>query len=74
MTLRELTASIGQCADWGIPGYPVRVCVRVLNARLAYGKPTYQIEPLQGSGSAWVSVERLTNLRPDGPAAIAEER
>ena len=63
MTLRELTAPIGQLAEWAVPAYQVRVPVRVIDARLAYGRPTYQIEPVGGSGRAWVSLDRLTNMR-----------
>ena len=65
ITTRDLIAPIGQIAEWNTPGYAMRVSVRITDARLAYGKPTYQIEPLHGSGSAWVSVERLTNVRPE---------
>lgn len=66
MNTRELIAPIGQLAEWSVPAYyPVRVTVRILDARLAYGKPTYQVEPVQGAGRAWVSLERLTHVRPE---------
>lgn len=65
MTGRELTAPIGQIAEWTVPAYQVRVTVRIIDARLAYGKPTYQVEPVAGSGRAWVSLERLTAMRPN---------
>lgn len=66
MNTRDLIAPIGQLAEWSVPAYgPVRVTVRILDARLAYGKPTYQIEPVAGNGRAWVSLERLTALRAE---------
>lgn len=58
MNARELAALLGssgllRSADG------LRVSVRVLDARPAFGRLDLLVEPVEGSGSAWVSADRV---------------
>ena len=41
-------------------GQPLTFPVTVLDRRVVYGRDECQVSPVGGSGSAWVSVTRLT--------------
>lgn len=42
---------------------PFLVCVRIIGARRAYGRDELLIQPVGGSGCAWVSLKSL-RIRP----------
>lgn len=68
MSARELAKYIGRegLAAWLTRGgTTLRVPVKVLDARTAFGREDVQITPLGGKGSAWVSLETV-DFEPEG--------
>lgn len=63
MATKELAANIGKEADFILndaKGQPsLRFRVRIVDARQAYGRTEYQIEPVAGSGAAWKENDSL---------------
>ena len=57
MTLVEATALIGSTVS--IPMESVRVNVRVMDAKVAYGRFRFLISPVDGDGEMWVLADRL---------------
>jgi hypothetical protein len=61
MGIKELAALIGREAQYDSgTGLTFRVLIR--DARQAFGRLDYQIEPVGGSGLQWVKADRV---RPD---------
>ena len=54
--LRRVIGSKGHLAT----AEQLRVGVLVVDARHAYGRVDYEVRPLNGTGSAWVSSGRVT--------------
>ncbi|WP_163549158.1 hypothetical protein [Candidatus Frankia nodulisporulans] len=62
MTLTEARALIGTDRLWLAPGTgrtlgKLLVGVSVLDARVSYGRPQLQVQPLSGRGRRWVDVD-----------------
>jgi hypothetical protein len=59
MNTRELMKVIGQQAV--LTGRTeFVVVVRIVDAKMSYGRVLYQVTPLQGEGSIWVAANRVT--------------
>lgn len=58
MTTNETTKLIGKTATLAIDG--LRFAVTILDARSVFGRADYQVAPVTGSGSKWVSSDRVT--------------
>ena len=58
MTTTALQVHIGQVYRWA-PHPAVRVEMRCIDARVAYGKVQLCIEPVSGSGFCWVDLASL---------------
>lgn len=57
MSIKELASNIGQEGSILMDG--VRVYVRVLDVKQAYGNLRYLITPLSGVGQTWVDAKRV---------------
>lgn len=55
--MKELIKQIGKEADLTIESFTVRV--KILDVRSAYGRIDYEVTPVTGSRTRWVSGERL---------------
>jgi hypothetical protein len=64
MTALELSQSIGKIAS--ILFDSIRVNVRILDGKTAYGTPRYLITPVSGTGSQWVNADRVS-INPNIP-------
>lgn len=58
MTTSESSKLIGQTATLSIDGLCVRVTI--LDAREVFGRSDYQVSPVTGTGTKWVSSDRVT--------------
>ena len=65
MTYAELQRIMGKEAILETLHEHLRVCVRIIDGRTAYGRQDVLVEPLSGEGSVWVSAERV-KLRKGG--------
>ena len=60
MTAQEMAQILGRIGEIRIAG--ITVHVRVIDVKMAYGVPRYQVEPLAGSGNTWVQDITLLDL------------
>lgn len=64
MTAKDLGALIGRTGYVGMSssnsGDRVRVDVRILDARTAFGREDVLVEPVAGAGKTWVSLDNVT--------------
>jgi hypothetical protein len=57
-TLDDARTLVGTVRLWLVPGTSkLRVAVRVLDARISFGKAQLLAEPVAGDGQRWVDVE-----------------
>jgi len=70
MSIRELIARVGQGGLTGSLSVEksLRVNVRIVDAREAYGRTDYLVEPIAGAGQQWVSAERVSLDSDDSEA------
>ena len=62
MTAREIAALLDKTATLSVTersGGKLEVPVRITNAREAWGRIDVLVTPVDGSGEAWVSAERV---------------
>jgi hypothetical protein len=62
MTLADAQALVGTDRLWLVPGTgrvlgKMLVGVHVRDARISYGRPQLQVEPLSGRGCRWIDAE-----------------
>jgi hypothetical protein len=57
MGIMELAAMVGERRTLGLDG--LQVAVTVLDVKKSYGQARALVTPVDGSGSVWVSVDRL---------------
>ncbi|KQC34733.1 hypothetical protein [Frankia sp. ACN1ag] len=58
MTLTDAQALVGTDRLWLVPGTgKVLVGIRVYDARISYGRPQLQIQPISGRGVRWVDAD-----------------
>ena len=60
-TMKEIAAVLGKTALLSIEA-GLKVRVRVLDAKKAYGNLRYEVAPEGGEGQAWVDSSRVTIL------------
>lgn len=54
-------------------GHGTMTCsVVIVDAKTAYGRPRVHVEPLHGSGGAWVDVETFTPAREGGRVSVED--
>lgn len=63
MTTAELARDIGKQAEVTIPG-GLTIIVTIQDARQVWGRIDYLVAPVYGSGSTWVSSERVSRFFP----------
>ncbi|THJ74713.1 hypothetical protein [Candidatus Frankia alpina] len=58
MTLTEARTLIGTDRLWLAPGTgKVLIGIHVHDARMSYGRPQLQIQPISGRGSQWIDAD-----------------
>lgn len=60
MTATQLTEHIGKTVEYHLSSPALTISVRIKDARVSYGKPQYQVEPVGGHGLAWVADTKIT--------------
>jgi hypothetical protein len=57
MSVAEMSEVLGKSGL--LQSGPIRVGVKIIDVKVAYGNKRYFIEPLQGSGRTWVDADRV---------------
>lgn len=57
MSIKDLAAILGKEAAYKVGG--MEILVTVLDVRNAYGRIDYQIVPIKGCGTVWVSSDNV---------------
>lgn len=63
MNVNEMSKLLGCVASMVVElsrGNTILVDVRILDAQMAYGDVRVQVQPVAGSGDAWVSMQRIS--------------
>lgn len=68
MTARELSTAIGREADYRANNMMFRV--KVIDAKMSYGRPLLQITPAAGMGATWVTVDSLRIKEPETAGTV----
>lgn len=58
INLQEYLKNIGKTGNFHV--YGLNVSVRILDFKISYGIPRYQITPLEGSNEIWVNSDSIT--------------
>jgi hypothetical protein len=58
MSLASVAVNLGKIGQVAFEGYTLDV--KILDARPSFGRIDYMVEPVSGSGTLWISSERLT--------------
>lgn len=58
MSALQLMARVGKDGVWNVEG--VRILVRIMDARRVFNRLDFQIVPLMGAGTVWVSAEKVS--------------
>ncbi len=67
MSALELSQHVGKLATW-VTCPEIGVQVKILDAKLAYGRMRYRIQPVAGDGWKWVESSSVTDIREEGKA------
>lgn len=59
LTAQEMKVKLGTPAYLKGGSSTMRVAVTIVDARMSYGQVNYQVEPVTGQGTAWVTPASL---------------
>lgn len=59
VTMRELSAYVGKTGWIYYPRTPMAVSVKVIDVRTRFGTVDVEVEPLEGMGSTWVTLDAV---------------
>ncbi len=63
MTAKQLHPYLGKLVYLSVNG--IRFCCIVADAKRAYGRDLYQLEPVAGEGTIWVNAARVRPVPDD---------
>lgn len=59
MTAKEMLAMVGRTGELYLRESGLTIYVQIHDVRTAFGRVDYEVSPLQGSGTTWVSADRV---------------